>query len=112
MMMKTFFLEAETSNHGSKFEVEYQIHVSCIMWSYSLKIRPVTIFVSPYQNITGANDAKNTYLLFQFFILALYRCLRLGKGITALRLTRYHRKNTWSALYKVSNTGILITVQL
>lgn len=58
MMMKTFFLEAETSDHGSRFEVEYQIHVSSIMWSYSLKIRPVTIFVSLYQNITGANDAK------------------------------------------------------
>lgn len=58
MMMKTFFLEAETSDHGSKFEVEYQIHVSSIMWSYSLKIRPVTIFVLPYQNITGANDEK------------------------------------------------------
>lgn len=101
MMMKTFFLEAETSDHGSRFEVEYQIHLSSIMWSYSLKIRPVTIFVSPYQNITDASDAKkkSTYLLFQFFILALYRCcLGLGKGIMGLRLTRYHRKNTWSAL--------------
>lgn len=99
MMMKTFFLEAETSDHGSRFEVEYKVHVSSIMWSYSLKIRPFTIFVLLYQNITDANDAKNTYLLFQFFILALYRCcLGLGKGITGLRLTRYHRKNTWSAL--------------
>lgn len=58
MMMKTFFLEAKTSDHGSRFEVEYQIHVSSISWSYSLKTRPVTIFVLPYQNITGANDAK------------------------------------------------------